>query len=822
MNVLVSGVAARAVFIDGPRVSYIDADWPDAVRPASPECVSILLADAPDVLELKNASRDEALERLLELWNKDRALRMIQVVQQAHEEPEDVALAVEYLDSLIKNPAVYSGVLNHALAIPSIRTVDPAELLPLARWKRGRDIIVLINDMQPSIKDVRNAWQALESSLFGNCVDRAKFEKSAIESGIFRKLVERHNKKSNLNDAILEAYVALNSFKNSRAIVREWARNIGVPESENPVERIEIEMEGPDAPWADDAYDDATSAKQRYDWVRKSQDGIIERLRKNDILHAKKFTRDLINNQLDAGDNEFAAMSLCFLAKEAKQLGFLELALEWTVEATQISPEDGRAHGQAADVYFALHRFTEAQRSYQLAALNGKRRFGLYGQARILKETHQLPQALEAFQTIKAAFPSEEESYRTDAAIGEVLRDMGRLDEAVRAYEQAANIPPQQAVLWCGRASVLKDMGRLEEALEVYRAAIARFPKDVYAYAGAADVLKLLGHYDDALAAYDEVINLFPDEEIGPSGHAGVLKEKGDIRGALKEYMRSVQRFRNSSSLHAGYAEALREAGHLDEAEETYKEAVAHFRFEPRLRNGYANLLRTRGRFAEALSAYDAAMHDFPFDFSTRVGRAHLLKEMGLYDLSAKAFDDIINLRPEFQSAKYHKAALLVIAGEFEKAEALLPSTPPGTRDEWVAEHVRGMIFLRTGRFEQATAVFKRGVENNPFAKERRFFQNALAVAALAGSQYRDAMEYAKSGEGVVANVLSFHSMAGMGRNREASEKMNELLSDGHSNVVALTIEIGARYGITSASPQHETSWLESKEVEVALALIAA
>jgi len=72
MEALVSGVAARVVFIDGEAVSYIEADHPETRIPVTRDAIPYLLLDAHDVQRLKATSEIEAFCFLLRKFNEDR------------------------------------------------------------------------------------------------------------------------------------------------------------------------------------------------------------------------------------------------------------------------------------------------------------------------------------------------------------------------------------------------------------------------------------------------------------------------------------------------------------------------------------------------------------------------------------------------------------------------------------------------------------------------------------------------------------------------------------------------------------------------------
>jgi tetratricopeptide (TPR) repeat protein len=105
----------------------------------------------------------------------------------------------------------------------------------------------------------------------------------------------------------------------------------------------------------------------------------------------------------------------------------------------------------------------------------------------------------------------------------EVLKAMGRFDEALSIYEETMSRFPNNEVARGGYAEVLKAMGRFDEALSIYEETMSRFPNNEVARSGYAEVLKAMGRFDEALAAYEETMSRFPSNRIIRTGYASVL-----------------------------------------------------------------------------------------------------------------------------------------------------------------------------------------------------------------------------------------------------------------------------------------------------------
>ena len=61
---------------------------------------------------------------------------------------------------------------------------------------------------------------------------------------------------------------------------------------------------------------------------------------------------------------------------------------------------------------------------------------------------------------------------------------------------------PDEERMHIGRAVVLKDLGRLDEALEMFEQIKFAFQDSCIAHCGQADVLKEMGRLDKALLSY--------------------------------------------------------------------------------------------------------------------------------------------------------------------------------------------------------------------------------------------------------------------------------------------------------------------------------
>lgn len=819
MDALISGVAARVVFLSGSEVSYFDAERPTERHFSNRAALPYLLADAHDVEMLSGATEEKAFGILLRKWNTDRALRMLQVALDPGEYAATREEAASYLSSLLRQRDVRGGVENVAFSLEFPEGTHAEELESLC-W-RDQGLSELLGKLifhQAEISAVRRAWESLPDLLFGGHPNRSRLELVAISTGAFRELAEALKVPVHLESVISECYFKLKSQPNYRQIVQQWTNIFADKKVRRRTKRhnelyeqlIEQEADYEPLSWS-------APIHEKFLNITKQKKVIVEQLEKGNDSRARRFTEQLIRWQLQNGAPVYAAKSLCSLAQEARRFGNTSLQLEWVQRATQIAPEDAWAHGQAGDAYFSMFRFNEAYGEYEAARCWGMGRRGETGKAKVLAATGHLEDALSLCQLAITNYPNDPEAYQSRAQYSEILREMWRLEDALVSYEEAIEKYPNQSFLRCGRAAVLTDMSRFTEALEAYDAIIREFPDDLVAWTGRADVLKNLGELEASLDAYNEVIKRFSFEAVPVCGRADVLRSMGRLDDALVAYRDAKERFPYEPAAYSGLGEVYRDLENFDAALAAYAEGKEKFSHESRLRNGYANVLRSAGHFQEALQEYDRIVREFPYDLFSLSGRANMLKALGYYDAALEAYDVVLARRPDYSHARYAKAAIYVIQGKFDKALELIPDRVPKTSSEWVAFHIRGMLHLRKREIETALDIFTKGVLECPFHQNRRYFENALAATKVRLGRFREAINHIRQTDTVISHLLMLHSYAALDRVEEARQEFAAVNDNSLPPLVELRDEIAAQFRLVDHPPKREPAWLLDQESEVLL-----
>jgi tetratricopeptide (TPR) repeat protein len=122
---------------------------------------------------------------------------------------------------------------------------------------------------------------------------------------------------------------------------------------------------------------------------------------------------------------------------------------------------------------------------------------------------------------------------RTNIAVA--LRMLGRLDEA-EATVRAVLAQTPRGEAWLTLGNVLRDLDRLDEALEAMKAAVAAMPGSAKALRGEGLAFKQVGRLKEAMTALDAALAIDPDDADARLDRAHVRLALGDLRGGFADY----------------------------------------------------------------------------------------------------------------------------------------------------------------------------------------------------------------------------------------------------------------------------------------------
>lgn len=214
-------------------------------------------------------------------------------------------------------------------------------------------------------------------------------------------------------------------------------------------------------------------------------------------------------------------------------------------------------------------------------------------------------EALKYFEQAAALVPQEETVH---SYVGLALDALGRTDEALAAFERAAQINPRSERVLNHLAQSLAKHERKAEAIALYRKILEMKPDSVVAHNNLAlalweqkDVAPARDHFQTALA-------LDPTNVGVLTNLATLLAEQGDVAQATLLFERAIALEPDNSSARANLGTLLAKAGKPNEALAQFRIALAA---DPDNAELHANLARAHLALrdvATAITEYTAAL----------------------------------------------------------------------------------------------------------------------------------------------------------------------------------------------------------------------
>lgn len=221
----------------------------------------------------------------------------------------------------------------------------------------------------------------------------------------------------------------------------------------------------------------------------------------------------------------------------------------------------------------------------------------LFGQGQYLE-------AERLTRSMTERFPQDGRSW---TALGSVLKQLGRDDDALVAMRRAQVLMPEAARVHYDLGVVLHGLGQLEEAEASYHRAIQLQPNDALARNNLGRLLYQLGRLDEAQASCQCAVQLQPHDALAHENLGDILRDLNQALEAQASYRRALQITPDNAFI-------LCKLGNLlftknpDEADACYRRAMAIAPDYPDPYNSLGALLLKHGYCDEAIEQFERAL----------------------------------------------------------------------------------------------------------------------------------------------------------------------------------------------------------------------
>jgi Flp pilus assembly protein TadD len=175
-------------------------------------------------------------------------------------------------------------------------------------------------------------------------------------------------------------------------------------------------------------------------------------------------------------------------------------------------------------------------------------------------------------------------------------------------YRHAAMKTPDDPWVHYELGNVSRDAGDRDGAVREYRAALALDPRHAAAHNNLGVLLAGAGAWDEALAQYEQALAVEPDFADALFNLGNALRALGRLADAIGRYRAAVRLEPDMAEAHTNLGEALVASGRLEEALGHLRTAVRLSPQSAEAQNNLGAALARRGRLDEAMAHFRAAL----------------------------------------------------------------------------------------------------------------------------------------------------------------------------------------------------------------------
>jgi tetratricopeptide (TPR) repeat protein len=187
--------------------------------------------------------------------------------------------------------------------------------------------------------------------------------------------------------------------------------------------------------------------------------------------------------------------------------------------------------------------------------------------------------------------------------LAEAFTRQGKMDDSVRAYQEAVAAAPDEVAAWAGLARTLQSLHHVADAIAAWERVLALEPESWQAQNDLGAALIERREWDRAQAAFDRAREAAPADPMIMVNRATLDVRRGRAADAVAALERCVAQFPGFAPAVAGLGFALRDLGKLDEAAGALRRALALSPDDSTCACGLARVLLEAGAAADALAA---------------------------------------------------------------------------------------------------------------------------------------------------------------------------------------------------------------------------
>ncbi|MCX7179232.1 MAG: tetratricopeptide repeat protein, partial [Proteobacteria bacterium] len=196
--------------------------------------------------------------------------------------------------------------------------------------------------------------------------------------------------------------------------------------------------------------------------------------------------------------------------------------------------------------------------------------------------------------------------------LGNALRELGQLEEAVASCRRALGIHADYAQAHNNLGAALVDLGRFDDAVASCRSALEIDPDFFEAHNNLGNALHKLGQFDSAASCYRRALDIKPDYAEAHSNLGNALKGLGQFEIATVSYRRALEINPYYAEAHNNLGNVQQVLGQLDNSLASCRRALEIKPDSAEANNNLGYAFEILGRLDDALASYRRALQIKP------------------------------------------------------------------------------------------------------------------------------------------------------------------------------------------------------------------
>ena len=332
-----------------------------------------------------------------------------------------------------------------------------------------------------------------------------------------------------------------------------------------------------------------------------------------------------------------------------------------------------------AECHLRMYNFPKSKElfSQYLTLCNPNELAAIFTDIASLYNTHNQPDlALEFIESGIALFP-DDITLITEKAIA--LEQTEQLDEAAKLFTTALDNNPYQPELWCMLGSILFRQNNFTEAIRAYDYALAIEPNDTLTRLQRGHCLFNLGQFSEAIEPYEEYLTEHPDDAIVITFLAETYENIDNLQRAKELYLQALEIYDEIPEAWIGLASCQHDIDGLITAYETIKKADEKF---PENQHIIYCMSRIEADLAatnfddfllnQSLQHLLFCLENDPENETLNFEAANILLQFGDYENAIKLYEVAYSKNPFIEKLTLFMSMNYFALGDTEKAKQFL------------------------------------------------------------------------------------------------------------------------------------------------------